>query len=199
MAAHGEAVSESGFNVWKALPIRRRIGLVLLLIFSALSLWICLRIEWLNWKAGFKLPRDTSHYPEGASRAWRSARIRPEEVRKSMGQAYQFDEALRQSETNAPFDVDWREIKIPQDVWNDIDLRLPEEVRRNRIEMSLRTMAIFGGIQYPLGLILITCGYRSFRPKKRGLELWVGRIALTAGVVGIFRAWQLSYVTSVFS
>lgn len=197
MAAHGEAVSESGFNVWKALSIRRRIGLVLLLIFSALSLWICLRIEWLNRKAGFKLPRNTSHYPEGASRAWRAVSTRPEWVRKSMGQTYQLNELMRQLETNASFGLNRDEINIPPEVWEDIDRRLPEVVRSNQIDMSLFGMTSLGILQYPLGMMLVACGCLSFRGKISVVELWICRGALMVGVIGILRAWQLSYFSSV--
>jgi hypothetical protein len=190
---------------WKGLSQNRRVFSSVLLAASALSLWICLRVEWLNRAAGYKLPRDFSHYAPEESRAWRTPVTRPDRVREQLARVYQLKQLELSWATNRPDERSAEDVEIPKEVWIEIDRRVPEVVERYRTEIRLRDAAMVGILQYPLCLGLMygalfgaVIGPVSLR--RRGsfrLEAFAFGLAAVVGILGLVRAWQLSYVGSV--
>jgi hypothetical protein len=201
MEGIGERAGARWLREWKGLSLKRRVFSSVLLAASALSLWICLRVEVLNRAAGYKLPRDTSHYAPGASGAWHTPVTRPDLVRKQLAFWYRLDQVNLFMATNHLQEKSWEDFEIPEEAWIEIDRRVPEVVRRHLTELDLQNAAMFGILQYPLclGLMfgaLVGAGRRS-RGESSRLEMFVFGFAALVGALGLVRAWQLSYVGSV--
>lgn len=115
-------------------------------VLASLVVFICIRIEILNHRAGGVLPRDFSEYPSGANRKWRYRTTDRESVRRQFARFY------------GSGNDGGEELRLPPDVAAEIeeavDAWIEEALPNNELHDAVATIGLLQYLLSPLSILL---------------------------------------------